>query len=126
MKRPDGLKVIIIYFFVTAGLALLGAFYSFLFGVKEAGLLARLCGMLRWLSPPIALATLVSSGLLYALVATAVGLGLLAYHPWGRWGAIVLAALTLFNFPLGTVIGVAIIIYLLQPRVRALFKISAW
>jgi len=123
MKRlPDGLKVIIIYFFVTAALALFGAFYSFLFGVKEASALARVCSVLRWLSPPIALATLVRSGLLYSFVATAVGLGLLVYQRWARWGAILLAALTLFSFPIGTVIGAAIIVYLLQPRLSRMFK----
>ena len=121
MKRPDGLKVIIIYFFVTAGLAFLGAFYGFLFAVKEPGLLGRLCGLLRWFSPPIALMTLVSSGLLYSFVATGVALGLLAYQPWARWGGMVLAGLTLINFPIGTAIGTAIIIYLLRPGIRRLF-----
>lgn len=121
MKRPDGLTVIIIYFFTTAALTLLGVLYGFLFGVKDAGLLERTCSVVRWLSLPIALATLASSGLIYSFVATAVGVGLLVYHPWARWGAIAVAALTLFNFPIGTIIGAAIIVYLFHPKVRALF-----
>lgn len=121
MKRPDGLVVIIIYFFTTAALTLLGVLYGFLFGVRDMGLLAQACGVFRWFSLPLALATLVGSGLLYSFVATATGVGLLVYHPLARWAAIVMAVFTLFNFPIGTVIGAAIIVYLFHPKVRALF-----
>jgi len=121
-NRPDGLTVIIIFFFTTAALSLLGGLYGFVFGQRDAGFLGQVCGVVQWLSPPIALAMLASSGLVYTLLAIATGVGLLVYHPWGRWGAIALAVLTLFSFPIGTVIGVAIIVYLMHPKIRASFK----
>ena len=122
MKRPDGVTVIAIYFLVTGALSVLGALFGLAFGVQQAGLLERTCGMVRFLSLPFALAALVGSGLLYGIAALAVGWGLLQLHTWARWFAIALGALTLLNFPIGTIIGALIIFYLLQRKVAVLFE----
>jgi uncharacterized membrane protein (DUF2068 family) len=122
MTHPNGITVIAVYFLITGALSLLGAVIGLTFGVQHLGLLERTCSMVRLLSLPFALAALASSGLLYGIVALAVGWGLLRLHTWARWFAIVLAALTLLNFPIGTVIGALIICYLLQRRVAALFE----
>ena len=122
MTHPDGMTVIAVYFLVTGALSLLGAVLGLTFGVQHLGLLDRTCSMVRLFSLPFALAALVSSGLLYGIVALAVGWGLLQLHSWARWFAIVLAALTLLNFPIGTVIAALIIGYLLQRKVAALFE----
>jgi uncharacterized Tic20 family protein len=44
---------------------------------------------------------------------------------WARWLAIVLAALGLLAFPVGTVIGALIIWYLLKDEVRQAFEADA-
>lgn len=73
-------------------------------------------GLMAWLgggdgSGPIAalLATLGSSIGLIALASGGIGLltglGILGRRAWGRFLGIVLSALNLFNFPLGTLIG---------------------
>ncbi len=122
MKRTDGVKVIAIYYFVTGGLSLIGALFGLAFGLHDTGLLERTCGVVRFLSLPFALASLVGSGLLYGIVALAVGGGLLQYYSWARWLATVLAALTLLDFPIGTIAGALIIWYLLRRKVAVLFE----
>ncbi len=52
----------------------------------------------------------------------AVGWGIWTLRPWGRWGAIVLAVLDLWNVPIGTVIGTLILWYLFGPEGRAVFE----
>jgi len=122
MKRPDGVTVIAVYFLVTGALSLVGALLGLALGVQHGGLLEKTCGMVRFLSLPFALAALVGSGLLYGIVGLAVGWGLLQLHTWARWFAIALGALTLLNFPIGTIIGALIMFYLLQRKVAVLFE----
>ncbi len=119
MKRPDGVTVIAIWYWVNAFLFLLGA-----------------CAMLAFVIAPITLAPgdtggravaifFVSIGLLFVLAFGVVGViagwGLFQMKDWGRWMAIVLAILSLFAVPLGTLAGAIIIWYLLQPQVALAF-----
>ena len=122
MKRPDGITLIIIYFLATGVLSLIGVLFGLAFGTRDAGLFRQLCGLFRFLSLPFALAVLGGSGLLYGVLALATGWGLLNYYGWARWIAIVLAALGMLNFPLGTAIGAAMLWYLFQRKVAALFS----
>jgi hypothetical protein len=66
---------------------------------------------------------LVGAGVFMLLAAAnfAAGWGLWKQREWGRITAIVLAAIRLLNFPIGTIIGGLIIYFLLQPNVRAEF-----
>ncbi len=57
------------------------------------------------------------SGILSVLA----GWGLLNLKEWARWLALVLAVFTLFAFPIGTIIGVLIIWYLLQDEAKDAF-----
>jgi len=50
-----------------------------------------------------------------------VGIGLLLHKGWARVGAIALAILALFGFPIWTVIGILIIVYLLSEEGRTVF-----
>ena len=122
MKRPEGITLIAIYFLVTGGLTLLGALFGVVFGDRGPCFLQNVCGIAQLLSLPFAFAALVSSGLLYGLVALGTAWGLLAMYGWARWSAIVLAALTLLSFPIGTVIGALVIWYLLRRDVVRLFE----
>ncbi len=53
------------------------------------------------------------------------GWGLLGLKGWARWLSIVMAALSLLAFPIGTIIGVLIIWYLLKDEVRQAFEAAA-
>lgn len=122
MKRPDGIILIIIYYVVTGVLSLIGVLFSVAFSRHDAGLFQQLCGLFRFMSLPFALVVLGASGLLYGILAVATGWGLFNYYAWARWIAIVLAALGMLNFPIGTVIGAAILWYLLQRKTAVLFQ----
>ncbi len=52
----------------------------------------------------------------------AAGVGLLRRRPWARSFALVIGALSLFWFPLGTVIGALTLYTLLQDDTRTLFE----
>jgi len=122
MRRPDGITAIALYFLVTGAAALVGAVLGLAFGDRGPCALLNVCGIAQILSLPFAFAAVISSGVLYALVALATGLGLLATYGWARWCAIVLAALTLLNFPIGTILGAFAIWYLLRRDVVRLFE----
>ena len=122
MRRTDGITLIALYFLITGGLTLIGTSFGLIFGDRGPCLLQNLCGLAQVLSLPFALTALVSSGVLYGLVALGTGWGLLEMYGWARWCALVLAVLTLLTFPIGTVIGALVIWYLLRRDVVRLFK----
>jgi hypothetical protein len=125
MKRPDGITLISIYHWIVAATILVGLMVLVLLAVvvpvatfSSGDADARVAG---W----ITVVLLVAGGVLLAVfgvVNLLVGLGLWNFRPWARIAALVLAALRLFNFPLGTAIGGLTIWYLLKPEVEPLFK----
>jgi hypothetical protein len=50
------------------------------------------------------------------------GIGILKAKSWGRIVSIVVAVLSLFWIPIGTVLGVLVLIYLTRSEVRAYFE----
>ena len=58
----------------------------------------------------------------YFVLALMGGIGLLRGREWGRVLSIVQAALSLLWFPVGTVIGILILVYLIKPDVREYFS----
>jgi hypothetical protein len=62
--------------------------------------------------------------LLFSLPGIIAGYGLLRLRPWARILAIVLSALNLMNFPLGTLIGVYGLWILLSAETEPLFRKS--
>ena len=68
----------------------------------------------------------VAAGLLFialGVVAIFVGRGLWMYEPWARIVAIIFGVLDLFSFPIGTIIGIAIIyLFGFDKSVIALFE----
>ena len=119
-RRAAYVTLIAIYQFVSGALWLIGALGIVVFSAvpivlavdDPVGLgvgLAVLCfGMI--VSGAFGIARLV------------VGFGLLNLSPWARWAAVVLAILGLGGFPIGTVIGVLMLIYLLSDEGRAAFE----
>ncbi|UCG55162.1 MAG: hypothetical protein JSV32_02815 [Dehalococcoidia bacterium] len=114
MKRPDLLLLIAIWEFITAFGALIGitAIAVLVFPeIIHPFIGPAMPGAIFGLS--IAILVL----LCYISLALAGGIGLLQGKDWGRILSIAHAALTLFWFPIGTVIGILSIIYLARPEV---------
>lgn len=120
MSREDGLKLIAVYHFVMAGLWLLGAFAMLLILIVPL--------FMHYMPPEATVALFATVGVIFLLLAgTAVlylltGLGLLKYREWARWVAIALAVIGALGFPVGTVIGVLILWFLLREDVQAAFR----
>lgn len=126
MKRPEGVTIISIYFYVVAGLMVLGAcaLVSIPFIV---GIAASQDPDARIAVPIVAMVMLVVMFFLLALAAAyvAVAWGLWNLKPWARIGAIALAGLSLTSVPIGTIIGGLILWYMFQQEARAAFGETA-
>jgi hypothetical protein len=123
MRRPDGVTLVAIWHFIMAALSAIG-----------------LCGMAIpivavWadsstnpgdaMVATIALMLGVVAILVFAVAFVAVGWGLWQLASWARVGAIVLAILQLFGFPIGTVAGGLTLWYLLaDPDAKAAFGVA--
>jgi uncharacterized membrane protein YqjE len=118
--RADGITIIAIYFYLGAGLFLLGTLGAMIPTVilaivgitEEAG---ALIGMAA-----VGLVAMTSMAL--SLLHLVVGYGLWLMRPWARIGAIALAIVGLLFAPIGTVVGAFILWYLLKPDVSAQFE----
>ncbi|NLS77608.1 MAG: hypothetical protein GXY76_10155 [Chloroflexi bacterium] len=117
-KRPDMVTVIGIYQFVSAALFLLGALAV---GIGLVAVVLSAVGEDLIIGSSI-LGVIIAVLVVIAIVHVVVGWGLLAQKNWARWTAVVLAALGLFNVPVGTVIGGLIIWYLLTPEAKEAFE----
>ena len=119
MKRPDLLILITVWQFITAFFALVGicAIAVFVFPDAVGPLWGQaLAGVIFGLSISI-LVLLVFTG-----IAISGGIGILRGQEWGRVMGIIHAALSLIAFPIGTIIGILVIIYLAKPEVSEYFR----
>jgi len=121
MRRPDLLILIAVWKFLTAAGALAGITAIAVFAFPEVlwqwG--PALTGGLFGLS----IATFVLAA--YCGLGVAAGIGLIIGKEWGRVLAIVHAAIDVINIPIGTVIGVLSIIYLVRSDVKEYFVPAA-
>ena len=98
MRRPEGITIIAIWYFVTAGMFALGlfgmaiGFIGLWSGGDFEGILMGTMGMMLG---ELAIAI---TGISFGIV----GWGLMHLKPWSRGAAIVLAALSLIAVPFGT------------------------
>jgi len=60
--------------------------------------------------------------LAYFGLSMAAGVGLLKVKRWGRTLAIIQAALSLLQIPLGTIIGALILVYMFRPQTKEYFE----
>ena len=58
----------------------------------------------------------------YIAIAIAAGVGLMKGREWGRVLSIAHSALSLFSFPVGTAIGIMIMMYLIRADVKSYFQ----
>ena len=120
MKRPDLLLLIAIWEFITAFFALIGISAIAVFALPEA--VSPYWGWEPEVGAIFGLSIAILVLLCYLGIAIAGGMGLLKGQEWGRVLSIAHSALSLFWFPIGTVIGVLSIIYLSRPEVTEYIK----
>lgn len=60
-----------------------------------------------------------------AVVCVVVGNGIDQQRPWARWLGFAVAAIELLNVPIGTVIGIVLIVYLYRASKAGLFNAAA-
>ena len=119
MKRPDLLLLVAIWAFFSAFLYFIGIVAIAIFSLPEA---------LGFGWGPANAGSIFgqSIGILFLLccagLCVASGIGILKAKSWARIISIVIAVLSLFWFPVGTVIGVLVIIYLAKPEIREYFE----
>ena len=117
MKRPDLLILVAVWEFLTALGAAIGISAIAVFVFPKVGLLwgPALVGGIFFLSIGVLIL------LCYIGIAVAGGIGLLNGKEWGRILSITHAAISLLWFPVGTIIGILALIYLMQSGVREYF-----
>ena len=119
MKRPDLLLLVAIWAFFSAFLYLIGIAAIAIFAFPEA---------LGFMYGPANIGSIfgMSIGMLVLLccagVSLAAGIGILMAKSWARITAIVVAVLSLIWVPVGTVLGVLVLIYLMKPEIREYFE----
>ena len=119
MKRPDLLVLVAIWEFVSAFFALVG--------IALVGALAIPATVdALWGDALAFFVVALGFGVLLLLgtvgLGVAAGIGLLTGREWGRILAIIHGVLGLFNVPIGTVIGVLVLVYLTRPEVVEYFR----
>ena len=126
MKRPDLLVLIAVWEFLSAlgiliGIAAISSAFLFVPGMWMWG-----WGM--WDAHTMggfaifALSTVLLVMVTYFILALMGGIGLLQGKGWGRILSIVHAAFSLFWIPIGTIIGILVIIYLTRQEVIEYFR----
>ena len=111
LKKPDLLILVAIWQFLCAFFLLIGIVAIGVFALPDTGgggVIALNIGI-------FVLVCLIGLSL-------AGGIGLLQGKNWGRIISIVNAVLSLFNFPIGTAIGILILMYLTKTEVREYFE----
>ncbi len=118
-KKPDLLVLIVVWELLTAFMALIGllAIAVLVFPDTTASMWgSAMPGVFFGLS--IIVLVLMS----YIIIAVTAAIGIIKNQEWGRVMGIVQAALSVFAMPVGTIIGVLIIVYLARTDVTDFFK----
>jgi len=134
MKRPDLLVLIAVWMFLSAfgilvGIAAISSMFFFAYPwMWWDGMMG---GWNMWGAPNISVIVILGLSIAvlvmvaYFIIALMGGIGLLRGREWGRVLSIVHAALSLFWVPIGTVIGVLILVYLTGSEVKEYFAASS-
>ena len=131
MKRPDLLVLIAVWMFLSAFGILIGiAAVSSMFFITYPWMgweHEMWNGWGMWGAPQMGGIAFIMLGIValvmvaYFILALMGGIGLLRGKEWGRILSIVHAALSLFWVPVGTVIGILILIYLTKAEIQEYF-----
>ncbi len=129
MKRPDLIILIAVWMFLSAfGILIgVGGIATAFFFTAPWMTMGEWNGWQMWGAPNIGVIAILGLSiallvmLAYFILALMGGIGLLKGKEWGRILSIVHAALSLFSIPIGTVIGILVLIYLTKTEVREYF-----
>lgn len=119
MKKPDLLVLVIVWQFLSAFMALIGLLSVAIVAFPDATASmwgSALPGFIFGIS--IVVLVLLS----YIIISIIAAVGIIKNKEWGRIMGIVQAAFSIFGPPVGTVVGILILVYLLRPDVEAFFK----
>ena len=120
MRRPEGVTIIAMWYFLSASVCVLGL----------GGLAIGLLGL--WSNHGFHDVVFGTMGMLLAVAAVSMlvvafaltAWGLWKMKPWARGASIVLAILQIIVIPIGTIAGIAILVYLQRnPEAKAAFGI---
>jgi hypothetical protein len=125
-EMKNHVSILGILYVVFGCLGLVGAFAFLLF----FGGLAGIVGIVAQEEPDAAVAVPILGGIgvvaavimaLLSLPGLVIGIGLTKFRRWGRVGGVILSAVNLVNFPLGTLIGAYGLWVLLSKESEPLF-----
>ena len=117
MRKPDLLILVVVWEFITAVGAVIGISAILVFALPNAAFIFGMPRAFGIFGLTVAIAVLLG----YIGIALAGGIGLLRGKDWGRILSIAHAAASLLWVPIGTIIGVLVIIYLVSQQVVAYF-----
>jgi len=119
MKKPDLLILVVVWEFLSAFIALIGLVAVAVIAFPDSAI------SMYGSAIPAAFFAL-SIGVLilitYIIIAITAAAGIIQNREWGRIMGIVHGALSVFAPPVGTVVGILIIVYLLRPDIEEFFK----
>jgi hypothetical protein len=120
MKRPEGVSLVALYFFAMSIPSLIAA-CCLLTGTITTGVSVQdfQFGALAGITAMV-IVLILAFGLGIILFIT--GVGLWGMRMWARWLAVAISILSLFAFPIGTVIGGVTIWYLFQENTKDAFE----
>jgi len=120
MKRPEGVSLVALYFFAMSIPSLIAA-CCLLAGTITTGVSIQNFefGAVAGITA-LVIVLILTFGLGFLLFFT--GLGLWGMRMWARWLAVAISILSLFAFPIGTVIGGVTIWYLFQESTKDAFE----
>lgn len=121
-QRPDALVLIAVYEFVMAAMLLIAACVVLPIALLITPFASNGFGQFIGRFVIVALVLTIVFG--FGVASALVGFGLLLLKEWARIGAILLAIPALVVFPIWTVIGILIIVYLAGQEGRSLFRHS--
>lgn len=119
MKKPDLLVLVIVWQLLSAFLALIGLLAVAIVAFPDATA-SMWASALPGFIFGIGIVVLIL--LAYIIISIIAAVGIIRNQEWGRIMGVVQAALSIFGPPVGTVVGILILVYLLRPDVEAFFK----
>ena len=117
MKKPDLIILVAIWNFLSAFGAAVGMAAIVIFAFPAIQDLDRMPRLGALFGLTVAMLVL----FIWLAIAIAGAAGLLAGKEWGRILSLIHAGFSLLSIPIGTVIGILVIIYLIKPEVREYF-----
>ena len=112
MKRPDLLLMVAIWAFFSAFLYLIGIVPIAAFALPHTHNVGGIFALSFAIFVLLCCVSLCLAG----------GIGILKAKSWGRIMSIVVAILSLLWVPIGTILGVLVLIYLTRPKVKEYFE----